>query len=222
MRDEWSKGVEPSQSGAVDSRSEQSAGGSDQNAGGSEQSAGGSEAEEASGQTETGLIIPVPEFEDFVCSWRQEVDAVPPVGVPAHISLLYPFLTPERVATHRDDIGEFFEKIDSFEFTLTRVGWFERRVVFLCPDPADAFLDITGQLMARWTQCLPYGGRHKEIVPHLTLGIEGSDKEMDRLADAANDLLPVHCRAEEVWLMQGTSRPPRWRVEDKYSLNVDH
>ncbi len=188
----------------------------------SEQRASRPEADEGSSQPETGLIIPVPEFEDFVCSWRKEVNAVPPLGVPAHISLLYPFLTPDRVATHRDDIGEFFEKIDSFDFTLTRVGWFERRVVFLCPDPADAFLDITGQLMARWTQCLPYGGRHKEIVPHLTLGIEGSDEDMDRLANAAKDLLPVRCRAEEVWLMQGTSKPPQWRVEDKYSLNLDH
>lgn len=169
-------------------------------------------------QAETGLIIPVPELEDFICSWREVTDAVPPVGVPAHVSLLYPYLEPGAVRWMHDEVEAFFAAVDPFDFELTSVGWFDRRVVFLRPDPDDIFIDLTTRLVGRWSQCVPYGGRHKEIVPHLTLGIEGSDEDMDKLAAAAQAMLPVRCRATEAWLMEGTARPAAWRVADKFPL----
>ncbi len=164
------------------------------------------------------MIIPVPQLEDFVCSWRDTVDCVSPEGVPAHISVLYPFLEPDRTGPARDEVAEFFANTRAFNFELTDIGWFEERVVFVRPVPEDPFLDLIGRLMTRWTQCLPYGGKHRDLVPHLTLGIDGDKAQMTRLADAAKELLPVQCRATEAWLMIGSSHPPSWEVADKFSL----
>lgn len=169
-------------------------------------------------RVETGLILPVAELESFLVHWRAEVDAVPPAGVPAHISLLYPFLPPDTCVGQRVEVAEFFGKIEPFDFWLTEVGWFDGRVVFLRPDDPAPFLDVTEQLVARWTQCLPYGGKHAELVPHLTLGIEGSESDMQELAAAATALLPIRCRVTEAWLMIGTPRPPKWEISEKFEL----
>ena len=43
-------------------------------------------------ETETALIIEVPESEFLISGLRSELDQFASMGVPAHISLLYPFM----------------------------------------------------------------------------------------------------------------------------------
>ena len=165
---------------------------------------------------ETGLIVPVPEMEDFIQTWRDKVDAVPPVGVPAHVTLLYPFLSPDKCLRNSPKVTSFFSEVEPFEFELTSVGWFDRRVVFLSPEPVGPFNALTEQLLGRWTECLPYGGKHGKNVPHLTIGIDGEEHEMEQLEAAAAELLPLRCRATEAWLMIGTKNPPVWEIAEQF------
>ena len=39
-----------------------------------------------------------------------------------------------------------------------------------------------------------------------------------RLAEAAEKLLPVRCRAEQAWLMIGTPHPPEWEVKRRFDF----
>ena len=166
---------------------------------------------------ETGIIVPVPAFESFVQHHRKINDAVPPEGVPAHLTLLYPFLPPAGCERAREEVAEFFASIEPFEFELDKVGWFDQRVVFLAPSDPGPFVTITEKLVARWTQCIPYGGRHGGThVPHLTLGIEGTPEEMAGLAEAAEELLPMQCLADQAWLMIGHPRPASWQIAERY------
>lgn len=166
---------------------------------------------------ETGLIIPVPAFESFIQHHRTFNQAVPPPGVPAHLTLLYPFLPPDGCEEARTEVVDFFAEVEPFEFRLTEVGWFDERVVFLAPDDPAPFVALTERLVAHWTQCIPYGGRHGGThVPHLTLGIEGTPAEMASLAEAAEKLLPVSCVADQAWLMIGTPRPAQWQVREQF------
>lgn len=178
-----------------------------------------SDADGTKTEVETGLILPVPEFEDFIQEHRKHNPAVSPEGVPAHLTLLYPFLPPGRCDEVHGDVEAFFAEVEPFEFELTEVAWFDDRVVFLAPADPTPFVQLTEQLIARWTQCIPYGGRHAgKHVPHLTLGIEGTPEEMASLAEAAEKLLPVRCRAEQAWLMIGTPHPPEWEVKRRFDF----
>ncbi len=178
-----------------------------------------SEADGTTAEVETGLIIPVPAFEDFIQEHRVHNAAVSPEGVPAHLTLLYPFLPPDRCEEAHAEVDGFFQEVDPFEFDLTEVGWFDDRVVFLAPSDATPFVKLTERLIGRWTQCIPYGGRHAgKHVPHLTLGIEGSPEEMASLAEAAAKMLPVRCVAEQAWLMIGTSHPAEWEVKQRFEF----
>jgi hypothetical protein len=46
---------------------------------------------------ETALIFPVPEAEALVSRLREKYDPSAAVGVPAHVTILYPFLAPDAV-----------------------------------------------------------------------------------------------------------------------------
>lgn len=170
---------------------------------------------------ETGLIVPVPAFESFIRHHRAFNNAVSPEGVPAHMTLLYPFLPPKGCEDAHAEVAAFFSRVEPFEFELSEVGWFDDRVVFLAPGDAAPFVALTERLVATWTQCIPYGGRHGGThVPHLTLGIEGTPEEMASLAEAATELLPMTCVADQAWLMIGTSHPARWSVVERFRFGA--
>lgn len=178
-----------------------------------------SDADGTTAEVETGLILPVPAFESFLQQHRATNSAVSPEGVPAHLTLLFPFLPPFRCEEAHAEVEGFFDSVEPFEFELTHVGWFEERVVFVAPSDPLPFVALTEQLIGQWTQCIPYGGRHGgKHVPHLTLGIEGTREEMISLAEAAKELLPMKCTAEEAWLMIGTPRPATWEVKRQFTL----
>ena len=45
----------------------------------------------------SGLIIEVPEAEPAVRWHRERLDANAPLGIPAHITVLFPFMPPEMI-----------------------------------------------------------------------------------------------------------------------------
>ncbi len=172
--------------------------------------------------TETGLIIPVPSFQDFVDTWRPAVDGVPPVGVPAHVTVLYPFLPPTLAERCIDELGAFFAAWPRFTYSLEEIGWFDDQVVFVRPRPTSSFVDLTNAVEERWG-LPPYRGEIQDPQPHVTIGREGSEAEMRRVAAAASELLPVETQvADQVWLMQGTPDPPHWAQTHRFDLGAPH
>src|SRR6188768_3326789 len=103
------------------------------------------------------LVLPVPEAESLVGPWRQEYDPPAPFGIPAHITLLFPFrpvhwLGDDTVA----ELAAFFGAVPATRFLLTRVGRFRAGVLYLAPEPTAPFVDLTRQLSTRF-DLLPYG-----------------------------------------------------------------
>lgn len=167
--------------------------------------------------TESGLVIPVPSLHDFVAPWRPKVDRVAPVGIPAHITLLYPFIAPVGIAAEIDHLREFFSHQPQFSYSLTGIGWFGDEVVFIKPSPPAPFISLTTRIQERWG-LPPYGDTIAKPQPHLTIGFAGQIELMHEAADTALQTLPIHERATEVWLMQGKSDPPEWSVTHRFHL----
>jgi hypothetical protein len=47
--------------------------------------------------TQTALIVPIPEAEEAVGPFRASLDRAASWGVPAHVTVLYPFLPPQQI-----------------------------------------------------------------------------------------------------------------------------
>jgi 2'-5' RNA ligase len=165
---------------------------------------------------ESALIVPVPEAEPYVQRHRFRHDSVALQGVPAHITVLYPFMTPDDIADSvTDAVREVLEHFPEFSFRLTRLGQFPEGATYLAPEPAEPFVDLTKAITERFPAYLPYGGAYADLIPHLTVA-QSPDAPATELTEI-NRHLPIECVARETWLM-AEDEDDRWRTRSRFTL----
>ena len=147
-------------------------------------------------------------------------------GVPAHITVLYPFLQPAAITRDIEvALQELFAATAPFDFALTQTRRFGTQTLYLTPEPPGPFVDLTLAVWDRFPNHRPYRGEFSEIIPHLSVVIceePGScDDPVSIMRDVEHAIvpsMPVKCRAPEVWLMEGDER---WRVRQTFPLAVE-
>lgn len=118
-------------------------------------------ARDAASATWSGLVVIVPEADPLVEQRRLELDA----GEPAHITLLYPFVAPDRLdSVMRARLRALFAAFPSFAYRLGAIGWFHDEVMWLAPEPAAPFVALTERLVAEFG-LPPYRGEFEQITP---------------------------------------------------------
>lgn len=170
----------------------------------------------SSGRVQSAVLIPVPQADSVVGRWRFEHDPVAAAGVPAHITLIVPWLPPAEITPA--DLAELdaeLADVKAFDFELTRVDWFGRRVLWVAPEPQSPFLELTGRLSDRFATP-PWEDEFDEVVPHLTVAHASDGVELVPVAADVATRLPLRCRAEEVWVMVGGG--PRWELRHRVRL----
>ena len=167
----------------------------------------------------SALIVPVPEAEPLVGGLRAELDPAAALGVPAHVTVMFPFVPPGDA----DDkvlavVEELVAAVPAFEARFVRVEWFNENVVWLAPEPAAPFVALAEGIRSRFG-LEPYGGAHgSEVTPHLTVG---HGAPLPRLRTAAAELtagLPLRAHVGSVRLMAGSDVAGSWRSVAEFSL----
>ena len=65
---------------------------------------------------------------------RERLDSSAPLGVPAHITVLYPFLPPGAIGPPvLGELERLFAAAGRFRFRLGRTAWFGPEVLWLAP-----------------------------------------------------------------------------------------
>jgi len=151
---------------------------------------------------ETALLLPVPAAEPAVGQHRARLDEAARDGVPAHITVLYPFLPAAGINRPLlAALGRLFAGHAAFQFTLDKVGWFGEEVLWLGPRDPASFTALTDLAFGAFPSCPPYGGRHTEVIPHLTIGHAGGLQALGAAAESVRPCLPIEAVATEVTLM---------------------
>jgi 2'-5' RNA ligase len=170
----------------------------------------------SSGRTQSAVLIPVPEADTVVGRWRHEHDPVAAAGVPAHITLVVPWLPPSEITqADLDELDSEMADVKAFDFELTHVDWFGRRVLWVAPEPEGLFRDLTNRLADQFGTP-PYEDEFDEIRPHLTVAHASDGVELVPIAADVSRGLPLRCRAEEVWVMVGDGA--RWTCRHRIKL----
>jgi hypothetical protein len=96
------------------------------------------------------VIVAVPETEDVVGPHRAALDRAASGGVPAHVTVLYPFVPPSKI----DDqviriLADALQTVPAFRAAFPRVAWFGHEVVWLALDPVQPFRDLTSVVSAQ-------------------------------------------------------------------------
>ncbi len=163
---------------------------------------------------ESAVIVPVPAVEPLVSGWRERFDISARHGVPAHVTVLYPFLHQSRFD---DDVlaqlGEVCAATPALEVAFPRLARFPQ-VLYLQPEPSEPFRQLTAAVFERWPEAPPYRGAYVDAIPHLTVA---HDVEEATLATIERDVapqLPVRAWVEEAWLYayDGERWHPRIRL----------
>lgn len=149
---------------------------------------------------ESAIILPVGEAEPIVSSLRRQYDKSASMGVPAHITLLYPFRPPHLAETDVENLADFFSAIPVFEFSLNEVRRFPR-TAYLHPDVPERFADIIRKLVQKWPECPPYHGAFRDIIPHLTVAHDTDAEVLKVVQKCLLQHLPIACIAKEAWLL---------------------
>jgi 2'-5' RNA ligase len=179
-------------------------------------------APDAPAPTGTAVIAAVPVAEPLVSEHRQQLDVSAGWGVPAHVTVLYPFVEPAAIS---DDLittlAMAVRTVSAFDCCFVRTRWFDQEVLWLDPEPAQPFRQLTAAVWRAFPQHPPYGGAYNDVVPHLTVAEQ-------RLADlptllaverAVQSGLPLVAHIEKVLLVAGTQAPNSWRVVNELRLD---
>lgn len=168
---------------------------------------------------ESALVVPVPAAEPVVGTWRERLDPSCGLGVPAHVTVLYPFVPPDRLDEEvTGELASMLGAVPGFGFRLEEVRWFGDEVAWLRPEPGRPFVRLTEMVTARWPDFQPYEGIHEEVIPHLTVSQDGRSEEALSCVEAVERELPIQTRAEEVWLMTGSREPASWILHTALAL----
>lgn len=149
---------------------------------------------------ETALVVLVPEAEALVADHRMRYDPAAAVGVPAHVTVLYPFrsVVDDRAA---DVVSKLAADVPAFDVEFATLARFPGEVVYLVPDPAAPFRQLTARTVEAFPDCPPYRGAIPDPIPHLTVG-DGVDAATAAGLDAAvRPGLPITARVERLTLI---------------------
>jgi len=165
---------------------------------------------------ETALIIAVPEADELVGGAREKYDPVAGRGIPAHVTVLYPFLPAGRI----DDgllaaLRELFAGHEPFELGFAGFGRFPE-LLWLAPAPDGPVRALTAAVEARWPEAPPYGGVFDDPVPHLTVASKQPQETYDAMEREFTPGLPLRTRVAEVQLVVFGS--VRWHHRETFPL----
>jgi 2'-5' RNA ligase len=133
-------------------------------------------------------------------------------GLPLHITLLFPFVSPEDVPHQK--LEGLFASFMPLDFSLVGLAEFPGDVVYAVPEPDEELLALMHAVHRHFPETPPYEGAFGTVVPHATLSESAS---FEAVAQRCDSLLPIACHVDSVTLLAERVRD-RWREVRRFSL----
>ena len=167
---------------------------------------------------ETGLILRIPEAEPLVGDLRRRHDPNAAEGVPAHVTVLYPFRPLGRIGTVTlAALARMFAETAPFDLSFAGTGRFPG-VCWLRPEPSEALDRLGRAAAATFPDCRPYGGRFGDPIAHLTVAMSEDEALLDRIEADLRGRLTAPVRARIAHCSLFAHLPDGWREERAFPL----
>lgn len=188
----------------------------------SEDNATMNDSRTASEPTESAVVVLIPELDSLVDPWRQRIDPSAPLGVPAHVTLLYPFVAPTRLDQEvLNRVANVIADEPAFTARFQRTGWFVDQVVWIAPEPEEPFRRLTKALVRAFPDHPPYGGAFDDAIPHLTIGEADDVAGLREAEQEVIPALPITSTVATAVLLTGSSLPGSWSTVATFPFASD-
>jgi hypothetical protein len=177
------------------------------------------DAAEFFARQDTALIVRVPEADEAVSSWRFRHDSSAALGVPAHVTVLFPW-KPNRTIDDDDldalrGVCQRFQPFDAEFVAIENRG----DVVWMRSVPESPFRSLTAAIRDRWPEYPPYDGRFDDVIPHLTIADCDLEGVLELIEESVGPHLPIRTRVTEIELIAFEDQ--RWGVRNTFPLQHD-
>ena len=167
---------------------------------------------------ETALICRVPEAEPYIARYRERYDPSARRNVPAHVTILYPFMSPQDVtADVVESLRALVAAVPAFAYRLAETRRFPV-ALYLAPDPDGGFARLTDSVHRAFPDYPPFAGKFSTVVPHVTVA-HGDEPQLCEIEVELKVALPpvgVPARCDEVLLIENSSG--RWEPMHSFGL----
>jgi 2'-5' RNA ligase superfamily len=164
---------------------------------------------------ETALICRVPEAEPYIGKYRERFDPPARRNVPAHVTVLYPFMPPGDVdEAVIAQLSAAARSIPSFAYRLAETRRFSIGSLYLAPDPGTSFSMLTDAVHRAFPDYPPFGGKFVTVA-------HGDPQTLGEIDIALRIALPpagiaAHC--DEVLLIENTTKV--WLTMQTFALGA--
>jgi len=169
---------------------------------------------------ETALICRVPEAERYIAHYRQRFDPSARRNVPAHVTILYPFMGPELIdADVLATLSGIARSVPCFKYRLDRTARFPV-AMYLAPDPDKPFLALMDGIFRAFPDYPPFDGKFETVVPHVTVA-HGDEPLLCEIEVELRIALPgagVQAGCSELVLIENSSG--RWEQMHVFALGA--
>jgi 2'-5' RNA ligase len=118
---------------------------------------------------ETALICRVPEAERYIARYRERYDPSARRNVPAHVTVLYPFMAPAEIDAHvLGRLRAIARDVPCFDYRLARTRRFPV-ALYLDPEPGEPYAALMDGVFRAFPDYPPFEGKFDEVVPHVTV-----------------------------------------------------
>lgn len=173
------------------------------------------------------VIVPPPAVAAFADTLREQYLGIEYQLVPAHITVMYPFVSPGTVASGpdaallektRDDLRQACAEAAPFTITLDRYATFPNGgILYLALAEPTPVVALQERLLAAFPDYPPYSGQHAEFMPHLTVGYFASPALLAAAPRPA--FTPFTFVVETLHFLYGDYQTPqRWATAAMISL----
>jgi 2'-5' RNA ligase len=169
---------------------------------------------------QTSLICRVPEAERYIAHYRQRFDPSARRNVPAHVTVLYPFMAPELV----DDgvlatLQTVARSVPAFDYRIRETRRFPL-AIYLAPEPDHSFAALTHGVFRAFPDFPPFDGKFETVVPHITVA-HGDEPLLCEIEVELRIAMPgagIAARCSELVLIENSSG--RWEQMHAFTLGA--
>lgn len=149
---------------------------------------------------DSAVVAPVPDLDPVVGPWRMRLDPSTQKGMPAHLSVLVPWIADSDI---NDQALKKLANVAgraSVEVTFREFGEFPG-LLYLRPEPATGLVEMTRRIENTWPSHLHYRGVFDHVLPHLTVAVGASADERKEIMADTGPSLPLTTRLTAIWIV---------------------